>query len=649
MATPRIPRNPESPGGATGLRPIVCSSTRILPKAKILEKKTKYLESKDSKLKMVGGNAKNPQEIQLVSAPGCVRLRCSSGLLLPKANAGAGWRPTRRFHIVTLSSTHSVHLGVLRHRMDAGVVCLGLPDKEDGKTSWTIEDDLGGSEYSGGSTCERFSRTVLSEQDEEFLLSGLEEIQGLLLKKEEDEATTLNLLLDEEDPEVKESFQTIGQSNWLYDTLHRDKMKPIATVSEFEGQSGFQSENKRGAGSSPESVQEKKLTANYLHEEEAEIEKCESDVVELQLESETVSQSSYTKLPQYPWMSPALLHILGDSFVKRIQERHPTTTSKLLSDNVGLTKRYTEDEGEDELTNIICGEECEDDLQTRLESTEGVNDLKVEEEPLMTSSILDIENHLIQEEEEKNDNIDPIEDNIEEKEEAGKPHEYSRRFTVQYSHTKEPLPVQPFLDIDNVELTERFRKIVSVFGDKQKNTFLKAPWLPNVSGTDEADSAGEISMEKMMTVIKRLDMEDNWFHYFMNSLPMIGKGSNKAEHEELLAEMQEICPTGSGRITLSRFKIYHAKHLNEARPPVQAEDRRPSWKRISLKWREKKRASDKLLKYFRAIAEAKKMTFTPTRVFFPVLVLLLMGIHIFVSSQESRRSRQFQFALQFDT
>ena len=74
--------------------------------------------------------------------------------------------------------------------MDSGVVGHVMAEEEDGQTSWTVEDDLVGSENgdsSNSSTCEKYGRTMLSEQDEAFLLSGLEEIEGLFQQKEEDE------------------------------------------------------------------------------------------------------------------------------------------------------------------------------------------------------------------------------------------------------------------------------------------------------------------------------------------------------------------------------------------------------------------------------------------------------------------------------
>ena len=562
---------------------------------------------------------------------------------LPKANAV--WRPNPTLQTRASQSVYPGTAGwegELHHEMDAGIVYHEMADREDGRMSRTVEDGLVESE--NGSTCEKGSRTMLSQQDEAFLLSGLEEIEGLLLIKEEDEAT-LDLHLDVDDPEVKKNFQRIGQSNWLYDTLHRSKKKPYAKVGECKERESPEQEQKRGESSNPDRLHENMPTKNYFNEE-----KCDSDE-DLQSVSERCSESATPKLAQYPWMGNTLLQILGDSFVTRIQETHPVRTSKLLSDNITVSNfssnRDTEDEAEDELISMKC-EACDnkDDLQEGPKSTLNMTRNEDEEVPLITSSIIDIDDCLKQGEEKKDD-TDPRKENFREKEEAVQTNQFSRSFTVQYSHTKDPLPIQPFLDIDNVELTERFKKIVSAFGDKQKNTLLKASWLPNTNGTDEADSTGEICMEKMMTVIKRLDMEDNWFHYFMNALPMIGNGGNKVEHEELLAEMKEICSTG--KITLNRFKIYHIKHLNQAPPPADVEDRRPSWKRISLKWREKKRASDKLQKYFRAIAEAKKLRFTRTRVFFPLLTLLSLGTHIYVLSQETQRSQQLKSALEFDT
>lgn len=521
--------------------------------------------------------------------------------------------------------------------MDAGVVYHEMDGRKEGEMSSATEDGLVELENGNSSLSERDSRTMLTEHEEAFLLSGLEEIEGLMLDKE------YQATLDMHDPVVKKNFQTIGQSNWLYHTLNRNKN----IVTESDGPESPERDKTRGESSFSESLQENMSTSNYRRREAARNEGCDSD--------ERDSESDKTKLAQFPWMGNTLLQILGDSFVTRLQETHPISTSKLLSDNVSLTNLsstgHTEDEVYDEAesNNVECAEcDNKDDLQEVPESTQYTSGHEDEETPLKTSSIIDIDYHLKQEEG-KRDGIDPLKENVVEKEEAAKSKNFARSFTVQYSQTKDPIPIQPFLDIDNVELTERFKKIVSAFGDKQKTTFSKAPWLQNTSGEDEADSGGEICMDKMMTVIKRLDKVDNWFHYFMNALPMIGKGSNKAEYGELLTEMQEICPTGSGKITLNRFKIYHIKHLNGAPPPVEVEDRRPSWKRISLKWREKKRASDKLLKYFRAIAEAKKMHFTITRVFFPLLTLLILGTHIYVLSQESQRSHQLKFALQFDT
>merc|ERR1712130_1064760 len=147
-----------------------------------------------------------------------------------------------------------------------------MADQEDGKMGWTIEDDLVKSENGSScssSTCERDPRTLLSEQEEAFLLSGLDEIEGLLQHKEEEEAT-LDLHLDVDDPEVKRNFHKIGQSNWLYDTLHRSKKEPNANVSECKEQ---ETPEPDGESSTQKRLNENNQpTKNYSTEE-----KCDGD------------------------------------------------------------------------------------------------------------------------------------------------------------------------------------------------------------------------------------------------------------------------------------------------------------------------------------------------------------------------------------
>ena len=533
--------------------------------------------------------------------------------------------------------------------MEAGIAFREIPQKEEsGKMNLSFEDDLAHSDNLSCSTCERDIRPIPSEPNEACLLAGLSEIEleGLLMEKEEE--STLNLDMD--DPVIEENFQRISQSNWLFDTLHRTKVKPEIIEETKDLQNEGQLDQWKSSPTE-ECSDEGGVRNDSLAEE--------TDVPEEVFSEEEISVVSEkgptkTKLQQYPWMGDTLLQILGDSFVTRLQETKPALAPQRLSDG-GVSVSFLS--STHELASIESAESDDtSDSQKGRESTLDLNSPEAEEEqvPLLTSSIIDIDNILNQEEDKRED--EGVEDGPKKEENAKEtpaaaplPHPYIRRLTLQHSQSPDPLPIQPFLDIDNTELTERFNKIVSAFGDKQRPSFTRAPWLPYLRPTEETDSGGDISMDKMMTVIKRLDREDNWFHYFMNALPMIGKRNNKEEHEELLAEMQDINPTGSGKITLNQFKIYNAKHLKQPPPPAQTEDRRPSWKRISLKWREKKRASDKLLKYFRAIAEAKKMTFTPTRVVFPLLVLLIMGIHIYVKSQESHRSHQLRDVLQFDT
>ena len=544
--------------------------------------------------------------------------------------------------------------------MEAGIAFREIPQKEEsGKMNISFESDLAHSDNLSCSTCERDIRPIPSEPNEACLLAGLSEIEleGLLMEKEQE--STLNLDMD--DPVIEENFQRISQTNWLFDTLHRTKLKPEVNEETTDFQCERQLEQSRAGDQwKPSSIEEGHDGGGAGKDDDGSVSKDslaeETDVTEEVCSEEEISVLSekgptMTKLQQYPWMGDTLLQILGDSFVTRLQETKPALTPRRLSDG-GVSVSFLS--STHELASIESAES--DDTSDSQKGRESTLDLNSPDEQvaLLTSSIIDIDNILNQEEDKRED--EGVDDGPKKEENAKEtpaaaplPHPYIRRLTLQHSQSPDPLPIQPFLDIDNTELTERFNKIVSAFGDKQRPSFTRAPWLPYLRPTEETDSGGDISMDKMMTVIKRLDREDNWFHYFMNALPMIGKRNNKEEHEELLAEMQDINPTGSGKITLNQFKIYNAKHLKQPPPPAQTEDRRPSWKRISLKWREKKRASDKLLKYFRAIAEAKKMTFTPTRVVFPLLVFLIMGIHIYVKSQESHRSHLLRDALQFDT
>ena len=207
---------------------------------------------------------------------------------------------------------------------------------------------------------------------------------------------------------------------------------------------------------------------------------------------------------------------------------------------------------------------------------------------------------------------------------------YQRRYTVQHSQTQEQLSAAAFLQMDSQLLSERYKKIVGVFGDKPKKSSecLNKLWQPK-NPRDEADNqSGEICLDKMKAVIKRLDVEDNWFHYFMNALPVIGKGHTKEEQEDLLTELETIAD--DGKIPLTDFLFYTAKQITikNEKDSQKRSLRRESWRERSLKWRNKKPPGQKLLKYFTTIAESKKIYLTPTRVFFPFLVILQLILHV---------------------
>jgi hypothetical protein len=176
-------------------------------------------------------------------------------------------------------------------------------------------------------------------------------------------------------------------------------------------------------------------------------------------------------------------------------------------------------------------------------------------------------------------------------------------------------------------LTETFNKIVKVFGDCTK------------TGDETDASTGFISMKKMKQVIDRLDTDDNRFHYFMNTIPVLrgSSGIKEEEKRELLQQLDALvapqsqpeegktADTASTTISLRQYLKYAADQKGMQREKTVGKSLREM---LENKLRKNMYPGEKLLRYFKAIGEAKKIYISPTKIAIPLMSLLLLIFYI---------------------
>ena len=190
------------------------------------------------------------------------------------------------------------------------------------------------------------------------------------------------------------------------------------------------------------------------------------------------------------------------------------------------------------------------------------------------------------------------------------------------------------LEQDFPEMEKQYRRIVWLLGHRQPSSRL--PWP---CGREEPGEEGrEICLVKMAVVMARLDRVDNWFHYFMNVIPFQGRrGSTREEQAALIQELHSIAQgqgQASSTISLHQFKLYTVRHGStrpHTPPPHCSAGLKELWRSLSSQ----KSPQEKLMKYFKAIAEAKMVYITPSRIFFPQLSLLHLVLYIVLPYQDS--------------
>ena len=161
---------------------------------------------------------------------------------------------------------------------------------------------------------------------------------------------------------------------------------------------------------------------------------------------------------------------------------------------------------------------------------------------------------------------------------------------------------QTLLGLDNRAMEETHRKIFDILEGAPQE--IKA--LANDSGDTDEDNC--IDIEKLKKVIRQLEREETWLHHFTNIIPVVQQcGSRRAQREPFLRELDKIHVAKKGFMSKDEFKLYNASIVNT--PLVRDED-------------------TKLLKFCEAIADAKKIYCFQTKLFVPILSLLLITIFL---------------------
>ena len=159
---------------------------------------------------------------------------------------------------------------------------------------------------------------------------------------------------------------------------------------------------------------------------------------------------------------------------------------------------------------------------------------------------------------------------------------------------------QTLLGLDNRAMEETHRKIFDILEG--------APQAIKANDSSDTDEDKCINIEKLKKVIRQLEREETWLHHFTNIIPVVQQcGSRSAQREPFLKELDKIHVAKKGFLSMDEFKLYNASIINT--PRVRDEDK-------------------KLLKFCEAIADAKKIYCYQTKLFVPILSLLLITIFL---------------------
>ena len=166
---------------------------------------------------------------------------------------------------------------------------------------------------------------------------------------------------------------------------------------------------------------------------------------------------------------------------------------------------------------------------------------------------------------------------------------------------------QTLLGLDNRAMEETHKKIFDILEGAPPQA-IKA--VANERGDTGEDDC--IGIEKLKKVIRQLEREETWLHHFTNIIPVVqqcgASRTRSVQREHFLRELDKIHVAKKGFMSRDEFKLYNASMVNA--PLVSDEDK-------------------KLLKYFEAIADAKKIYCFQTKLFVPIISLLLITVFLF--------------------
>ena len=163
---------------------------------------------------------------------------------------------------------------------------------------------------------------------------------------------------------------------------------------------------------------------------------------------------------------------------------------------------------------------------------------------------------------------------------------------------------QTLLGLDNKAMDETHKKIFDILEGAPQA--IKALTNDSSGDTDEDNC---IDIEKLKKVIRQLEREETWLHHFTNIIPVVQQcaTSRSAQREHFLRELDKIHVAKKGFMSRDEFKLYNASVVNA--PLVSDENK-------------------KVLKYCEAIADAKKIYCFQTKLFVPIISLLLITIFL---------------------
>ena len=180
---------------------------------------------------------------------------------------------------------------------------------------------------------------------------------------------------------------------------------------------------------------------------------------------------------------------------------------------------------------------------------------------------------------------------------------------------------QTLLGLDNRAMEETHKKIFDILEGAPPQA-IKA--VANERGDPGEDDC--IGIEKLKKVIRQLEREETWLHHFTNIIPVVqqcgASRTRSVQREHFLRELDKIHVAKKGFMSRDEFKLYNASMVNA--PLVSDEDK-------------------KLLKYCEAIADAKKIYCFQTKLFVPIISLLLITVFLFDFLELMKVDRHLRF------